>query len=40
MANKLVEPINKLKDYMEIAAKGDLSVHSDICSKDEIGILS
>lgn len=40
MANKLVKPINKLKNYMEIASKGDLSVHSDISSKDEIGILS
>jgi signal transduction histidine kinase len=40
MANTLVKPINKLKNYMEIASKGDLSVHSDISSKDEIGILS
>ena len=36
----LVKPINKLKRLMEQAAKGDLSVQSDIDSKDEIGILS
>ncbi|MCY6484933.1 Cache 3/Cache 2 fusion domain-containing protein [Clostridium aestuarii] len=40
LANTLVKPINKLKNYMEIAAAGDLSVQSDINSKDEIGILS
>ena len=40
MANTLVKPINKLKTYMEIAGKGDLTVHSDINSKDEIGVLS
>lgn len=40
MANNLVKPINKLKSYMEIAGKGDLSIRSDINSKDEIGILS
>ena len=40
MANTLVKPINKLKSYMEIAGKGDLTVRSDINSKDEIGILS
>jgi len=39
-SNTLVKPINKLKSYMEIAANGDLSVHSDICSNDEIGVLS
>jgi len=40
MANTLVRPINKLKNYMEIAEKGDLTVHSDINTKDEIGVLS
>lgn len=40
MANSLVKPINKLKSYMEIASKGDLTIRSDINSKDEIGILS
>ncbi|MBU3142825.1 Cache 3/Cache 2 fusion domain-containing protein [Clostridium sp. CF012] len=40
MANHLVKPINKLKSYMEIAGKGDLTVHSDINNKDEIGVLS
>ncbi|MCY6371294.1 Cache 3/Cache 2 fusion domain-containing protein [Clostridium ganghwense] len=39
-ANTLVKPINKLKNYMEIAGTGDLTVQSDINSKDEIGILS
>ncbi|MEK6263380.1 MAG: Cache 3/Cache 2 fusion domain-containing protein [Clostridium sp.] len=40
MANTLVKPINKLKSYMELASKGDLTVRSDINSKDEIGVLS
>ncbi|MCT4606296.1 MAG: Cache 3/Cache 2 fusion domain-containing protein [Marinisporobacter sp.] len=40
VASTLVEPLNKLKNYMESVSKGDLSVHSDITSKDEIGILS
>ncbi|QXM07122.1 Cache 3/Cache 2 fusion domain-containing protein [Crassaminicella indica] len=40
VANTLVKPINKLKDYMETVSKGDLTVYSDIKSKDEIGILS
>lgn len=40
MANNIVKPINKLKLYMEIAGKGDLTVHSDINNKDEIGVLS
>lgn len=40
LANTFVRPINKLKKYMEIAGKGDLTVHSDINSKDEIGVLS
>lgn len=40
IANTLVKPINKLKSCMEIAGKGDLTIRSDINSKDEIGILS
>lgn len=40
MTNTLVKPINKLKSYMEVAGKGDLTVRSDINSKDEIGVLS
>jgi len=40
LANTIVKPINKLKNCMEIASKGDLTVHSNIKSKDEIGILS
>ncbi|QEK13469.1 HAMP domain-containing protein [Crassaminicella thermophila] len=40
LANTLVKPINKLKSYMETVSKGDLTVYSDIHSKDEIGILS
>ncbi|GIM28787.1 hypothetical protein CPJCM30710_14530 [Clostridium polyendosporum] len=40
MANTLVRPINKLKSYIEIAGSGDLTVRSDIDSKDEIGMLS
>ncbi|WP_238883843.1 Cache 3/Cache 2 fusion domain-containing protein [Clostridium sp. YIM B02551] len=40
IAHNLVKPINKLKDCVEIAGKGDLSVRCDINSKNEIGILS
>lgn len=40
ISNTLVKPINKLKNYMEIAGNGDLTVYSDINSKDEIGVLS
>lgn len=40
MANTLVKPILKLKSYMEIASTGNLTVYSDINSKNEIGILS
>ena len=40
MANNIVKPINKLKSCMELAGKGDLTVHSDINNKDEIGVLS
>ena len=40
IADNLVKPINKLKSYMEIAGSGDLTVHSDIKNKDEIGVLS
>lgn len=40
IANTLVKPINKLKSYMEKVGKGDLTVHSDIHTKDEIGVLS
>lgn len=40
IANNLVKPINKLKSYMELAGKGDLTVRSDINNKDEIGVLS
>lgn len=40
IANNLVKPVNKLKSYMELAGKGDLTVRSDINSKDEIGVLS
>ncbi|TCO72673.1 Cache 3/Cache 2 fusion domain-containing protein [Marinisporobacter balticus] len=40
VANTLVKPINKLKNYMETVSAGDLTVYSDIRSKDEIGILS
>jgi len=40
MAKSLVNPINKLKSCIEIAGKGDLTIRSDINSKDEIGILS
>lgn len=39
-AHTLVKPINKLKDCVEKAGKGDLDVRCDICSKDEIGVLS
>ncbi|GFP76162.1 Cache 3/Cache 2 fusion domain-containing protein [Clostridium fungisolvens] len=40
LANTLVKPLDKLKSCMEIAGKGDLTVHCDIESKDEIGILA
>lgn len=40
LTKNIVKPINKLKDCMEIAGKGNLSVYCDINSKDEIGILS
>lgn len=40
LANTLVKPINKLKHCMEIASSGDLTIHCDIKSTDEIGILS
>ena len=40
IADNLVKPINKLKSYMEAAGRGDLTVHSDINTRDEIGILS
>lgn len=40
IAHNLVKPINRLKSCMEIAGKGDLTIRSDINSKNEIGILS
>ncbi|MCY6354575.1 Cache 3/Cache 2 fusion domain-containing protein [Clostridium sp. ZS2-4] len=39
-ANTIVNPINKLKNCMEVAGNGDLLVQCDIKSKDEIGVLS
>lgn len=40
ITNNLIKPINKLKSCMEIARKGDLTIHCDVDSKDEIGVLS
>lgn len=40
MANTFVKPINKLKKCMEIAEKGDLKIHCDVKSNDEIGVLA
>ncbi len=40
LTNTCVKPINKLKEYMQVAAKGDLTVQSNIKSNDEIGVLS
>ena len=40
LANRFVKPINKLKDCMEIASKGDLSVQCDIETNNEIGVLA
>jgi signal transduction histidine kinase len=40
LTHTFVMPINKLKGYMEIAGKGDLTIQSDINTKDEIGVLS
>ena len=39
-AHTLVKPINKLKDCVEAASKGDLNVRCEINSRDEIGVLS
>lgn len=39
-ADTIVNPINKLKNCMEIAGNGDLSIQCDINNKDEIGVLS
>lgn len=40
MANNFVKPINRLKRCMEIAEKGDLKVHCNVKSNDEIGVLA
>lgn len=40
MTNTITKPIKKLKECMEIARSGDLSVRSNINSIDEIGILA
>lgn len=40
LTNSCVKPINKLKEHMEVAANGDLTVQSEIKSDDEIGVLS
>ncbi len=40
LTDALVNPINTLKEYMEIASKGDFTVFSDISTDDEIGVLS
>lgn len=40
LAGSIVKPIYKLKEYFEIASKGDLTVVSDVESQDELGILS
>ncbi|MHC1683532.1 MAG: Cache 3/Cache 2 fusion domain-containing protein [Clostridiaceae bacterium] len=40
MTNTITNPIKKLKECMEIARSGDLSVRSNINSIDEIGILA
>lgn len=39
-ADTIVKPINKLKNCMQIAGNGDLSIQCDINNKDEIGVLS
>jgi methyl-accepting chemotaxis protein len=36
----IAKPISKLKDYMELAGQGNLTVQSDINSNDELGVLS
>ena len=38
--NSMIKPINKLKQHIEMATKGDLSVQCDIDSNDEIGVLA
>lgn len=40
ISRKITTPINKLAGIMENASKGDLTVKSDITSKDELGALS
>lgn len=40
LSNSLVRPINKLRAFFEVASKGDLTVKSNINSRDEIGELS
>ncbi|MZP31201.1 HAMP domain-containing protein [Heliobacterium undosum] len=40
LANSLVKPIYRLKEFMETASRGDLTVRSDIDGTDEIGDLS
>ncbi|WP_432666265.1 Cache 3/Cache 2 fusion domain-containing protein [Wukongibacter baidiensis] len=40
LSQKLVTPVNKLIECMQIAKQGDLSIQSDIHSNDEIGVLS
>lgn len=40
LTNNLINPINKLKNCMEVAGKGDFTVSCDVCSKDEMGVLA
>lgn len=40
LSHTLLRPMKKLKDCMEIAGKGDLTVQCDINNNDEIGVLS
>lgn len=40
LSNSILKPIDKLKNCMEIAGNGDLTVQCDIIKNDEIGVLS
>ncbi|MFL0250979.1 Cache 3/Cache 2 fusion domain-containing protein [Clostridium neuense] len=40
IANNFIKPINELKDCIEAAGKGDLTVHCSVDGKDEIAILA
>ncbi|WP_298473775.1 methyl-accepting chemotaxis protein [uncultured Psychrobacillus sp.] len=40
LTKRLIKPIEQLKNLMEQVAEGDLTVHADVSSRDEIGELA